>query len=134
MPVCVRCGKDKSEFAFAWRWKWRGIRQKTCKACRKIENAEWYERHGEQHRARVKQRLKAARVAARAYVAAILGQSRCVYCGESDSKVLEFHHVKRKRNSVSKLAAGGASPERIQREIDRCEVVCANCHRRLHWR
>jgi hypothetical protein len=46
--------------------------------------------------------------------------------------VLEFDHVRGdKLNSVSVLAYSlGASLKRIQTEIDKCEVRCANCHRR----
>ena len=41
---------------------------------------------------------------------------------------MEFDHVVPKINNVTSLTH--ANFERIQEEIDRCEVVCANCHRR----
>lgn len=55
----------------------------------------------------------------------------CVDCGESDMTVLEFDHVKGiKRNNVSTLIKDGYSWKSVQQEIDKCEVRCANCHRR----
>jgi hypothetical protein len=53
----------------------------------------------------------------------------CVDCGESDPLVLEFDHVGEKSFEI-----GAGLPDRnwdsILREIAKCEVVCANCHRR----
>jgi hypothetical protein len=53
----------------------------------------------------------------------------CVDCGEADPLVLEFDHLRDKT-----FAIGAGLPDRnwqsILREIEECEVVCANCHRR----
>lgn len=34
--------------------------------------------------------------------------------------------------SVSKAVAHGWTWERVLSEIEKCEVLCANCHRKLH--
>ncbi len=53
----------------------------------------------------------------------------CCDCGETDPLVLEFDHLRDKRFNI-----GSALPyrnwESILAEIEKCEVVCANCHRR----
>jgi hypothetical protein len=54
----------------------------------------------------------------------------CVDCGEGDPVVLDFDHRADKRGDVSKLAAWGVSIATLQREIAKCDVRCANCHRR----
>lgn len=54
----------------------------------------------------------------------------CVDCGEKDIRVLEFDVRGRKRASVGLLANGGASVASIREEIAKCEIRCANCHRR----
>jgi len=54
----------------------------------------------------------------------------CTDCGEKDPIVLEFDHKEpaHKELDVSRLI--GKSIKRLQKEIDKCEVVCANCHKR----
>jgi hypothetical protein len=54
----------------------------------------------------------------------------CVECGEDDIVVLEFDHVKgEKIGNVSALIRSAETPK-LRAEIAKCEVVCANCHRR----
>jgi hypothetical protein len=55
----------------------------------------------------------------------------CVDCGESDPIVLDFDHVfGEKKLEVSLLAWTRHSFKTIENEIRKCEVRCANCHRR----
>ena len=54
----------------------------------------------------------------------------CVDCGEDDPIVLEFDHLRDKRVNVSALANSAVPFDRVLAEIEKCEVVCANCHRR----
>lgn len=70
---------------------------------------------------------------ARAFVADYLSNHSCVDCGEADHLVLEFDH----RDPSTKVAAiaqlvgrGCWSVQRLQTEIDKCDVRCTNCHRR----
>ena len=57
----------------------------------------------------------------------------CVDCGEADPIVLDFDHVRGvKRADVKKLATSShTSLPRVMEEIAKCEVRCANCHRRV---
>jgi len=52
-----------------------------------------------------------------------------VDCGESNTVVLEFDHVAQKSYDVAMMVAKGHSWNSILREIAKCEVRCANCHR-----
>jgi hypothetical protein len=56
----------------------------------------------------------------------------CVDCGESDPIVLDFDHVRGKKAfDVSFGAHRAYSWEHILKEIAKCEIRCANCHRRI---
>jgi hypothetical protein len=59
----------------------------------------------------------------------------CKQCGNADIRVLDFHHADKntKEASISSMAKRGWGKERILKEIAKCEVLCANCHRILHW-
>ena len=60
-----------------------------------------------------------------------LSGKTCIDCSESDFAVLEFDHVCRIQTiTISMLIADNARWERILEEIAKCDVVCANCHRR----
>jgi len=52
----------------------------------------------------------------------------CVDCGNPDIRVLQFDHKGDKTNSVSALAQRNTSLPKIQQEIEKCDVRCANCH------
>ena len=55
----------------------------------------------------------------------------CVDCGESDVDVLQFDHVRGKLGSISQLVSAQVTLEKLQAEIDKCEIRCANCHLRV---
>ena len=60
----------------------------------------------------------------------------CQNCGVNHPACLEFHHRDRseKTNAVSNLVRRYAQPEQLKREIEKCDVLCANCHAKLHWK
>jgi biotin operon repressor len=53
----------------------------------------------------------------------------CIDCGEDYPYfVLQFDHLRDKEFSISRYRQNGYSLEQIKKEIEKCEVVCANCH------
>jgi hypothetical protein len=101
--------------------------QHWCRECFRAYFKERGDVHLRQSGAARAKRVAAARWFAEAYLAA----HPCVDCGEGDRDVLDFDHVEGKASLVSALVAWGAPRERIESEIARCEVRCANCHRRV---
>lgn len=57
----------------------------------------------------------------------------CKHCGNNDWRVIEFHHrdPSKKERAVSDMI--GWSWEKIKKEMEKCDALCSNCHRILHY-
>lgn len=57
----------------------------------------------------------------------------CISCGNNDHRVLEFHHrdPTKKEREVSLMM--GHAWAKVEEEIAKCDCLCANCHRILHY-
>lgn len=129
---CNHCGKYKDEEDFNWKFKSLGVRHNTCRDCIHGFNKTYFEGPAkERHLEQVRGRKEEARRVAREFVYDYLLSHPCEECGESDVRVLEFHHIGDKDMAVGAMVSGGYSIERIMAEISRCKVYCANCHRKI---
>jgi len=54
-------------------------------------------------------------------------------CGERDPICLEFHHLENKDIEIANAIKNAWSLKRIKGEIKKCEVLCSNCHKKLHF-
>jgi 5-methylcytosine-specific restriction endonuclease McrA len=60
--------------------------------------------------------------------------NKCAICGYNKcSKALTFHHLDPKEKSFGLSERGlTRSWEKIKKEIDKCVLLCANCHTEVH--
>lgn len=60
---------------------------------------------------------------------------KCSSCPENNPCCLEFHHIdpSKKEIEIGKAASRKWSIERLKKEIKKCLLLCANCHRKLHY-
>lgn len=99
------------------------------KAAKAAAQKRWYEKNKQKHIVNVMVRSSAAKKLAREYVQTIKEASPCTDCGKNfPHYVMQWDHLKDKRGDVSRMVQDGLSLETIQKEIDKCELVCANCH------
>jgi hypothetical protein len=69
----------------------------------------------------------------RAWTYAYQRDRACRDCEETDPRCLQFHHVEgTKRESVGTMIADGWPVKDVLDEVEKCVVLCANCHRREH--
>ncbi len=131
MKRCNKCSIDKQLEDFHLNRKMKDGRQNYCKACMKVRNASYYKLTPERNPQRQLSRDK-CREQCFEYVCKYLQEHPCVDCNESDIVVLEFDHVRgTKVQNIATLCARGSSLATLKLEIDKCEVRCANCHRRV---
>lgn len=66
----------------------------------------------------------------------LVSKLSCEECGFNHPGALDFHHIDptEKDRSISRMVYNKVSKEKILLEISKCKVLCANCHRILHWK
>lgn len=128
---CCSCGETKPADQFAVKDRSRSIRATKCRACQRAYSREHYRRNRQAYLARAATRRKTDREENRQRIFDHLVEHPCVDCGQTDPIVLDFDHRDRtaKRGTISRLARQ-VSWAVLELEIARCDVRCANCHRR----
>ena len=97
--------------------------------CRQLQRKAHYASNKTRYRESNMRRI----LAAQQIVLDFLTQHPCVDCGIEDIVCLEFHHTRGKELTISELIfSRRRSLSALRNEIDKCLVVCVNCHRRRH--
>lgn len=115
MKVCKTCGTEKPLSEFQKTGVRDGIQRYKahCKACQ-----------GARDRARYKQQ--------REFLGSL--KLRCEKCGETRHEVLDFHHLDPAEKDFTIGRSSIRTKENLLREVKKCVVLCANCHREFHYR
>jgi hypothetical protein len=59
---------------------------------------------------------------------------KCSICGyDKNISALEFHHLKDKEMSLTQMNLRENNIELILKELDKCILLCSNCHKELHY-
>jgi hypothetical protein len=55
-------------------------------------------------------------------------------CGENHPSCLDFHHrdPNEKEDIICRMVHKALKKEKILKEIAKCDVICSNCHRKIH--
>lgn len=128
---CSKCLRllDESEF----NWKFKDVKlQYHCKECSRKYIREHYRNNTEYYIDKARRRNIEVKEKSLKYIGMYLSTHPCVDCGEADVLVLEFDHRFRseKYGDISHLIKSRGSFRRIVAEISKCDVRCANCHRK----
>ena len=133
--TCSTCKEpqDIDEFAPKSAAKPDGRRNTVCRSCMAQYGKQWHQDNRSAVLLRVAKQKKEHRAENMEYIAAYLLEHPCVDCGETDFAVLDFDHVRgKKRGGVFTMARDGCKLDTIKTEIAKCDVRCANDHRRRH--
>lgn len=127
MKLCKDCQEVKPHSDFGKMASAKDGLQHYCRPCSTKRTSEWRKNNEARHaqnRKNVAQRNQEK-------LWEILSKSKCQDCGISDPYVLQFDHKDQldKTCNVS-IMLWNFSWEKIQKEIDKCETRCANCHQR----
>lgn len=121
MKICGTCkeSKDLSEFSIS-----KGKPQFNCKVC----HSEYRKKHYQDNKKKYISKASSTRTEYRNEYYTWLSGKSCVDCGNSDIRVLEHDHLSDKSFNVSSKI-GTRKLSSLMEEIEKCDIVCANCHR-----
>jgi len=132
--ICNKCGIEKSVEEFAkkkpkkegWSNVYYICRKCHAESCRTYfnKNYDYHYNTMVKRRAAISKWFKEFRLTL-----------KCEECGENHPACIDFHHKdgSKKRDNICSMVLKGFSKESIIREIQKCQILCANCHRKLHF-
>jgi|TARA_Y100000015_G_scaffold20253_1_gene19597 transcription elongation factor Elf1 len=107
-------------------YKDRDVRRAYNKAYQKKH----YAKNKEYYKSKAKQTKAQQRKWNREFVNRVKKIFSCIDCGESNTLVLDFDHVKgEKVENIADMVHRPKSVSTIKEEMRKCEIRCANCHR-----
>ena len=131
MLLCGTCKKEKPEGEFPLRKERKRGRSYKCRDCKSAYNKIWYEKNKKKHRKNVLENNRKNRKSIIDYV----NKVKSVPCKDCDKKYdpvcMDFDHLdpSEKVAAIAVMVRNNLSIDTIKKEIEKCEVVCANCHR-----
>jgi hypothetical protein len=138
MPTkqCRKCKLIKPTSGFN---KSRSRSEKTrcyCKDCERADAREYYRRNPESYKKRAREFKKKKSAEFLQEANAIKERTGCCLCGEKTLCCLDFHHLvgnsKGREGGMPVSRAACNSEKQFRRELKKCVVLCANCHRKVH--
>ena len=110
---CRACGKTKTLDLFAKNKQCKYGREHICQACRSLQISN----------KRRDNKLKAIKYKG----------NRCARCqGEFHPAVYDFHHIDMETKEADPGSLMHRKWSRLKIELDKCILLCANCHRLTH--
>ena len=129
--VCTKCGKQLPESEFSFKYKQLNLLHNNCRSCQRPMRHAAYEKNKQYYYDRITQRQRELLEWFEGKKSSLC----CARCGFSHPAAIQFHHrnPREKDMEIYTAVRKGWGKERILRELEKCEPLCANCHFILHW-
>lgn len=127
--VCRVCGIKKHYEHFHPNKTCAGGVVGTCRQCTNKKRQKWYDDNRQRRQGYANEKNRSRKLDAVQKFG-----DKCHDCGMSyPPYVYEFHHLDPSGKDVNPSKAMTYSVEKMWRELDKCVMVCANCHKIRHW-
>lgn len=128
---CAACHLERPAAFFSFADRIRGTLNSYCRPCHAAYRHAHYLANRADYIRRAVAQTRGRREVNRREIVRFLGTHPCVDCGISNAIVLEFDHrdPEQKLMDVATMMLSKRWP-RVLAEIEKCDVRCANCHRR----
>ena len=125
---CNSCGVEKPVQEFNKNSKKKDGLQTQCRFCTRkaIKN------HYSNNKKYYSNRNKTSRIKLQQKFLDYIKSLSCTKCGENHPATLDFDHIDRtqKTKTISSMIRGRETWEKILKEMEKCQVLCSNCHRK----
>lgn len=95
---------------------------------------EWKRTHYQRNKQSYADRQRKVRDEVKQFIVDLKSTLKCCRCDENHPACLDFHHEdeSKKEFGIADAVTNKVSKTRILKEIQKCIVLCANCHRKEH--
>lgn len=132
VKICSKCKMELPIDMFRWKNKAQGKKHSQCKACQSKQEHQHY-LENQERRETIRLRTD---VQKRNNIEFIENKKLqgCAKCKDKRFYVLDFHHVnpEQKDGTIAHMIKS-SSIEKLVEEVDKCILLCANCHREFHY-
>jgi len=134
MRKCSKCLKELHLDKFSKNASRKDGLNERCKDCCNQYIREHYKKNKQYYKNKAKESDKRQTERNKKIIKDIKEKSCCIKCGESHPATLDFHHINQNEKEFTIAAGLSKSLKSLKKEIDKCIVLCSNCHRKLHWK
>jgi len=100
------------------------------KEYQRVYRLQWYAKNKNSEIVHVTRRKKQIKI----WLLNFKKELKCNQCGLKHPAIIDFHHKeKNKEKAISQMVCDGYSISRIKQEIKKCDILCSNCHRIIHF-
>lgn len=124
---CPGCKSEKNSLDFTKDSTKSDGRHRLCKKCKR----ETDKKYSSSYIADRKERNRKRAERATAYLQQVKSTG-CIKCPEREVVALDLHHLDPLKKEFAFSAYRNASIEKLKTEVQKCVVICSNCHRKLH--
>jgi hypothetical protein len=128
--VCSICKESKSSSDYNKNSRKSDGLQTHCRDCSKKKCKDYYSLNKANHKKVISARKRKVVLELKQFIYDFAKLNGCFDCGEKDPCCLDFDHNRDKKFNISQLVNSGCSFATLMKEIDKCTIRCANCHRR----
>lgn len=131
MKLCSTCKIEKSREEFNKKSANTDGLERYCKECHRARNRAHYDDNKDAY----KTSAKHFKAQLKEWYQELKSNVRCSRCGDSKPWRLSFHHTdpSAKEGTVSQMVMDNKSRAKVLAEIEKCIVVCHNCHADIHY-